>query len=228
MPDISDTVNKVEQEQQAKAGTRESALEKKAKRGILRKIVDFGFMGLTTGAAWAIAGPLNVLAVTGSYLLAYSYLHRKELKYEGLRKEVHFGNAMTALLYYSFYAWNYSLPANLLVNSAIFLAALPVWIGVFIPMRYMFYNYSPLKLLKDTVTLKILGLPKKIKEIYKQEYKKALKNLYIASPFIIGIRTFVPFKYQLVTTAITRFINRLAIGRGGKLGYQTSPYQKPA
>ncbi len=227
MPDISDTVNKVEQEQQAKAGNSESPLEKKAKRGFFRKIVDFGYMTLTTAGALAVAGPLNLVSVTGTFLLAHAILNRKKLTYEGLRKEMHLGNAMTVALYYFFRAYNAVTPGNLLLNSLFILGVgIPAFNALFIPTKYMLYNYTPLKLLKDTLTFKLGKTAKNIKEIFKKDYIKTTLRTYLLAPIVIAAINFVPFKYQLPATSVGRFFYRLALGKGGK-GEKDS-YKPPA
>ncbi len=226
MTDISDRVNDVEQEQQAKAGVKESPLEKKTNRGFFRKLIEFGYMTATTVAATAIAGPLNLLSVTGSYLLAHTILHRKKLKYEGLRKELHLGNAMTVLLYKIFGLYNIMFKGNILLNSAFILGVgIPVFNVLFIAARHFIYNYTPLKLVKDTLTFKLGTSLKDLKQTYKKDYFPMTKRTYLVSPIMLGAVNFVPFKYQLPITSVGRLAYRLALGKSGK--DQKNSYDAP-
>lgn len=212
--DIGEKVNNIEQEQQAKAGVKESPLEKKANKGFFKKIAQLGYATLTTAGALAVAGPLNLVSVTGTYLLAHAILNRKKLKYEGLRKELHLGNAMTVLLYYFFRAYNTVGGKNIIANTAFILGAgIPAFNALFLPIRYMIYNYTPFGLLKDTLTLKIGKAAKNIKEIFKKDYIKTTLRTYLVAPIIIAARNFVPFKYQLPVTSVGRFFYRLALGK---------------
>lgn len=219
MPDISDTVNKVEKEQQAKAQPKESPLEKKANGGFFKKIIDFGYMGLTTAAAWAIAGPINLVSVTGTYLLVHSILNRKNLKYKGLRKELHVGNAMTIYLFNMFKLLNKI--ANPITKSlAVLGIAMPIFNAFYLPVRYIISKYTPFKFLKDVFTLKIFRLPKEIINLYKRDYIKSLKRVYLISPVVLYAVNFTQFKYQLPVTSIGRFFYRLALGKGGEPSYE--------
>lgn len=228
--DIGERVNEIEKEQQAKAGNAEGGLEKKTKKsffgGLLKGIAQLGYAALTTGLAMTIAGPINLLSVTGTYLLAHAILNRKKLKLKGLRKELHLGNIITVGLYYTFYAFNYLAPSNILLTTAAVLAGIPIFSGAFLPLRYLVYNYSPGKFLKDTVTGKIKELPQNLKKIYKEEYGKATKRMYLASPIILGILNFVPFQYQLPVSSVSKFVTRLAMGKGGTLESQSNPAPK--
>lgn len=223
MSDISDKVNEAEKERQAKAGKAEGGLEKKANGEFFKKIAQLGYAALTTAGALAIAGPLNLVSVTGSYLLAHTILNRKNLTYKGFRKELHLGNAMTAFLYYLFKVFNRVSPGNILFNSLFILGAgIPVFNAVFLPVRYFTYNYTPLKLLKDTFTFKLPKAFSEIKQLYKKEYVPMTKRTYIVSPLIIGAVNFAPFEYQLPITSAGRLAYRLALGKGWELSYQNN------
>jgi len=215
MTDISDTVNNAYEEQQAKAGN-PGSLEKKTNGGFFKKIAQLGYMGLTTAAAWAIAGPINLLSVTGSYLLAHTILNRKNLTYKGLRKELHLGNAMTATLYNFFKVYNKVSRGNLLLNSLFIIGVgIPIFNLLFIPVRYLIYNYSPLSLLKTIFTGKTSKIKDDIKELYKKEYFPMIKRTWLVSPIVVGAVNYAPFKYQLPITSTGRLVYRLALGKGG-------------
>ncbi len=224
MPDISDTVNKIEKEKQAKTQPKESPLEKKANGGFFKKIFDFAYMGLTTGAALAIAGPLNLISVTGTYLLVHSIINRKNLKYKGLRKELHVGNAMTVNLFYLFKFLN-MFPNFITKSLAVLALGMPYFNAVYLPARYIISKYTPFKFLKEIFTLKIFKLPKEIIDLYKRDYTKSLKRVYTISPVVLYAVNFAPFKYQLPITSVGRFFYRLALGKGGEPTYQNN-YKK--
>jgi len=194
---------------------------------------DWAKLGATSLLAFSIAGPMNWIVTTGSYIAAYATINRKKIEKNELKTQMHLGNFITPALYYMFNILNTFNPVKKIALGLS--VAMPMITAMIYSSEHVIRKYTPSKFIKDTLTLKTLRLPGEIyRETLKPKFFKTLKNLYLFfAPVFGAIIYLVPLQYQIASTAAARYVNRMVIGKTSQKidtqkQYNNAPYQQPA
>lgn len=187
---------------------------------------DWTKMAGTATIGVSIGGLMNLVATTGTFFLAYWTLNRKNLNKNDLQAEMHLGNVMTGVLYYSF-NFLYTITNPVYKTAVGILGILPALSALVLPLEYIFKKYNPSKFIYDILTTKIRKLPGELySKVYKPLYFKTVGNLYkyFAIPFGLLIN-YVPITFQVAASGIGRYFVRLIIGKTKKDESKHQPAQ---